>query len=988
MRRGVWQELGLFLQRWRGLPLNLALIAALVLSILLLPPVAACNRLAISVYTAIGQEGGSVLDPDGTQVTISSLGANLLVRLQSIPRLHFLEGRCDERCQVAAVALPRHLQLKSPLYDLQVYRDNGLPREPGAMVDLVTYTIPVPNDSEPYNALALYEWDGRVWRFLPSHVIPEDDVIEAHLDHLPGLVGVFHQEPVVPVVSVDLADNSPLEAILTAADELNPAGLYMEGDGSIAGQLPSLPAGSIPAEKRLVPVVRNWAPGDVVRSDYTDNILAIRELGEAHIEALLQLVSEGNYPGVELEYRDINPALREQFTDFVRRLADRLHQAGKSLGLRVPFPIQVAEDRWDTGAYDWRELGRYVDKLVVPAPAAPEAYRPGGQAEQLLSFAVGEVERYKLFVSLPALSTEKVLHYVLHRSYDEILESLGDVSVVAASDVAPGQALEARLSGLAEWSGLQYDEATRSYWFAYKDPGGGEHTVYIEDPASLAYKLVLIGSYRVRGVQITGQGQHPGIWPVLADFHDLTIVEPEVPVQLALELQGGQRVALPAGAGAIALSAPAEPGQYALAPALVVGELVALSAKATAVRVAAAMPTATPRPTAAPAPAQPTPAPQQEKPTPAPQEQQEAPPPTPTPVPQQAAPPAPAPSSGAVGFGYGVQAHMIHNGQAPQCMALIKGMGFNWVKQQIEWKLFEPSKGNYVWGPIDEVVNAANAAGINVLLSVVKAPAWARPAGADLSVEGPPANPQDFADFLGAMAAHFRGRVRAYEVWNEQNLHYEWGNQPIDPAAYMALLKPAYAAIKANDPNALVISGALTPTGAPAPWAMDDFLYLEGMYQNGLRNYCDGVGAHPSGYNVPPDADWRTVTDDKAIFRGPFDNRHHSWSFRATMEGYRNIMVKYGDANKRIWPTEFGWASSPTPVVNYEYAADNTLEEQAQWTVRAYQMMKAWGWVGPAFLWNLNFKVVAPGSEQAQWGIVDEAWNPLPVYQALAAMPK
>ena len=162
MRRGVWQELGLFLQRWRGLPLNLALIAALVLSILLLPPVAACNRLAISVYTAIGQEGGSVLDPDGTQVTISSLGANLLVRLQSIPRLYFLEGRCDERCQVAAVALPRHLQLKSPLYDLQVYRDNGLPREPGAMVDLVTYTIPIPNDSEPYNALALYEWDGRV----------------------------------------------------------------------------------------------------------------------------------------------------------------------------------------------------------------------------------------------------------------------------------------------------------------------------------------------------------------------------------------------------------------------------------------------------------------------------------------------------------------------------------------------------------------------------------------------------------------------------------------------------------------------------------------------------------------------------------------------------------------------------------------------------------------------------------------------------------
>jgi hypothetical protein len=51
-------------------------------------------------------------------------------------------------------------------------------------------------------------------------------------------------------------------------------------------------------------------------------------------------------------------------------------------------------------------------------------------------------------------------------------------------------------------------------------------------------------------------------------------------------------------------------------------------------------------------------------------------------------------------------------------------------------------------------------------------------------------------------------------------------------------------------------------------------------------------------------------------------------------------------------------------------------------------MMKNWGWVGPAFLWNLNFRVVANGSEKAQWGIVDPGWGPLPAYSALAAMPK
>ena len=103
---------------------------------------------------------------------------------------------------------------------------------------------------------------------------------------------------------------------------------------------------------------------------------------------------------------------------------------------------------------------------------------------------------------------------------------------------------------------------------------------------------------------------------------------------------------------------------------------------------------------------------------------------------------------------------------------------------------------------------------------------------------------------------------------------------------------------------------------------------------------------------------------------------------------YRNVMVRFGDANKRIWPTEFGWASSDTPAPGYEYAADNSRQDQAEWTVKAYQMMKAWGWVGVAFLWNLNFAVVAPGSEMAQWGIVDPAWNPYPVYLALKSMPK
>jgi hypothetical protein len=326
-------------------------------------------------------------------------------------------------------------------------------------------------------------------------------------------------------------------------------------------------------------------------------------------------------------------------------------------------------------------------------------------------------------------------------------------------------------------------------------------------------------------------------------------------------------------------------------------------------------------------------------------------------------------------------------------------MGFGWVKFQAPWTDYESSRGNINWGSLDQKVNTLSNNGLKVMLSVVKAPAWSR-AGQDLSVEGPPNDPADFARFLGAVAGRYcGGRVGAIEVWNEQNLHYEWGNKKIDPAAYMNLLKPAYNAIKAACPGMIVISGALTPTGAPPPKAMDDYTYLEGMYKNGLKNYSDAIGAHPSGYNIAPSVRGGQYACDflggsvaactaANHFCGPCANQHHSWSFYATLNGYYAIMKKYGDGNKKIWPTEFGWATNWTGDPSYGYAQDNTRQEQADWTVQSYKLMKQWGFVGVAFLWNLNYSVTAPHWEGAQWGIMNADRSPTATYNGLKGMPK
>src|SRR5690606_18892981 len=143
-------------------------------------------------------------------------------------------------------------------------------------------------------------------------------------------------------------------------------------------------------------------------------------------------------------------------------------------------------------------------------------------------------------------------------------------------------------------------------------------------------------------------------------------------------------------------------------------------------------------------------------------------------------------------FGYGVQAHMLGGGVG-EALNATSDLGFNWIKQQVEWRLFEPTQGARGFGELHGIVNAAGQRNINVLFSVVNSPEWAREGGFDGSVGGPPADPNTYAAFVGAMAAEFCGTaLKAIEVWNEQNLHYEWGNKPLDPAEYMNLLRAAY----------------------------------------------------------------------------------------------------------------------------------------------------------------------------------------------------
>ena len=337
---------------------------------------------------------------------------------------------------------------------------------------------------------------------------------------------------------------------------------------------------------------------------------------------------------------------------------------------------------------------------------------------------------------------------------------------------------------------------------------------------------------------------------------------------------------------------------------------------------------------------------------------------------------------------YGIQAFLWWRSDvATRDLGLIKDMGFRWVKQVFAWVDIEGAKkGHFDWTQSDQVVYHANDYGIKILARLDRAPVWSGRG----EPNGPPANYDDFGDFCYEMAKRYKGRIHAYQIWNEPNLAREWGGKPPNPAEYTRLLKIAYTRIKEADPDALVISAGLTPTGTYNEIAMPDDVYLDQMYQAGFQNYCDMVGLHAAGFKAPPELAPDEVIADPDLQYG----EHRFFCFRH-VEDMRKIMEKYDDGERQVVILEFGWTIDPRPESSYHWHAV-TQEQQAEYMVRAYQYAQEhWQpWIGLMsliYIADENWKGHEQEREEVWWAITrpnyPTAWT-RPAYDALKAMPK
>ncbi|MCB0163963.1 MAG: hypothetical protein KDI79_07050 [Anaerolineae bacterium] len=289
-------------------------------------------------------------------------------------------------------------------------------------------------------------------------------------------------------------------------------------------------------------------------------------------------------------------------------------------------------------------------------------------------------------------------------------------------------------------------------------------------------------------------------------------------------------------------------------------------------------------------------------------------------------------------------------------LQLARDAEFDTVVQVFAWREIEPTQDQFHWEATDQIVAGAEFYGLDLVVRLDQHPAWA--SAVDLSLNAPPDDLAHYEDFVRHVAERYRGRIKAYILWNEPNLAIEWGGQPPDPVAFVDLMRFGYDAVKLADPDAWVVSAGLAPTNSRDASALDDREFLRAMYQAGAADYFDVLGAHPYSFGLAPAAPQS-------------DSDHPAFSRLAEL---RAIMAENDDDDKPVWITEMGWTIDPPPE---QADIKVNLEQQAAYLAEALNIIRAdWPWVELVTVWNLSI----PGQDDPFGGysLLDDTGAPRP----------
>lgn len=200
----------------------------------------------------------------------------------------------------------------------------------------------------------------------------------------------------------------------------------------------------------------------------------------------------------------------------------------------------------------------------------------------------------------------------------------------------------------------------------------------------------------------------------------------------------------------------------------------------------------------------------------------------------------PHPAGAADDFQLGVGVHLGQNTHSLQGVrTALTALEFTF-RDEVFWSRIEQERGKLMYpanlANLNTLTTEVAQQGRRPLLVLDYGNALYEPSGQVTTAE----NIAAFARYAQFVVRQFKGRVDQFEVWNEWNIGMGWGGKPAGTAeAYVNLLRATYSAIKAENPNAVVIGGVV---------AQVDEKWIKAFGQAGGFRYLDAFSLHPYEY--------------------------------------------------------------------------------------------------------------------------------------------
>lgn len=283
-------------------------------------------------------------------------------------------------------------------------------------------------------------------------------------------------------------------------------------------------------------------------------------------------------------------------------------------------------------------------------------------------------------------------------------------------------------------------------------------------------------------------------------------------------------------------------------------------------------------------------------------------------------------------------------GDLERQLALLQEAGVTDLRVGVPWVYIQPTAQTYDWSKMDALVTAANEMGFSVTAAITGNTAW----GGGVPLAGAP-DPVAYAAFAGATAARYKGKISAYEVWNEPNgvIFYA----PVNPESYTKVLQAAYSAIKANDDEAIVVGGVLGATRTIPGVSMAPDEFLERMYAAGAQGSFDALSYHPYHYTLP-------FSQGGDVADSPMNQ----------VLALRALMEANGDGTLKLWATEYG--TPTTPFFGLSEAQQSAFMQDF---IAAWQNVEG---AGPAFLYSARDVSTGVWDNEANFGLFKSNWAP------------